>query len=189
MAARITEGEPALSQPPRSSFVTVVAWLSLVISGLATPVAVLQNIMVFTVYKDHPLASQGSEIAHLSALNRFLLEHANLVIHAFLVVCLWTFVCSIGLLKRREWARKGFIALLTAALAYQVVGFLPQLFQGGASGGGPGFEGFRAFVLMVRLVSVGVALALVAVLAWMIRRLRSAPVREEFARASSFSRM
>ncbi len=173
-------GDGPAASPPRSTFVTVVAWLFIVLSGCATPISVLQNIMVLTIFKQHPIPSDNSALDHMPAATRFMFTHMDLFFQAFLVLCIYTLVCSIGLLKRRNWARLGFVALLVVGILYQVAGFAFQSFFMAEFPDRQAPEEFRTFVLLMQIFGAGMAIALVLVFGWMIRKLISPSIRAEF---------
>ena len=164
----------------KSTCVTVVAWLFIVMSGCATPISLFQNIMILTMFPRFG-APPDDAFADLPVVSRFLFSHMELFFHAFLVVCIYTLVCSIGLLKRRNWARRGFIALLCAGVLYQVAGFAFQsVFMTEMAGRGAPDDEFRAALLMMRLFGAGMAIGLVILFGWMIKKLTSPPIRAEF---------
>jgi hypothetical protein len=165
--------------PPQSNFVTVVAWLFIVISGWATLLSVLQNIMSLIVFPHE--GPPDSAFADSPALTRFMFTHMELFFRVFLLVCIYTLVCSIGLLKRRNWARRGFIVLLAAAVVYQVAAIAVQsVFLTEWEHGATPADEFGRSLLLMRIFSAAIAIVLVVLFGWMIKKLLSAPIRAEF---------
>jgi len=173
--------EEATDAAPKSTFVTVVAWLFIVISGCATPISVLQNVML-GIMSNHPVASDGGALAQMPAALRFLATHIEWFFRGFLVVCVYTLVVSIGLLQRKNWARLGFIGLLGAGILYQVVGVVFQsIFLTGVEGRGASADPqFAMFALLFQVFGVAMALAFVCLFGWMIKKLVSPGIRAEF---------
>src|SRR5438067_5343036 len=114
--------------PPRSSFVTVVAWIFIVLSGFVTLVGALQNLMirsmpfdqVDSVLRDSTAASQFPPAA------RFMFSHFRLLFLAAFLLSLVMFVASWGLLRRRNWARLIFSGMLVLGILYVVAGLFIQ---------------------------------------------------------------
>jgi len=153
-------------QPPRSTFVTVVAWFGMV-SGAFSALACLLLLLV------HPA---------LSTLVGLLSGTA-------------TFVCAAGVRRRREWARRGFIAVLGYSAVVSVVGALrvraPRLADFAALGVTlpPGFTQaqFDAIGSLIRTATIAIALVIVAVNGLIILKFCSRRVRSEFDAEASGS--
>jgi len=104
--------------PPRSSFVTVMAWLTLALAALGVAGNALQALLVLAFPQSGDLATLLPPGVPVPAVLDWLGRHA-------LALSLWSMAGSLllgwiswQLLQRREWARRAFIALLLlAALA------------------------------------------------------------------------
>lgn len=168
----------------RSRFVTFVAWVFILLAGVACAWAAIQY------------ASQSSwralagDPAALPWLGAGLLRYAPWVFASAIALSLGTFVCAIGLLRRVEWARQLFIGLLVVAIGVDVAGLwlqqeivrqlvdstlrqapLPQ----------QAAELFGGMVTAARLLAGAITVVALAVLVAIIRRLMSPSVRQEFA--------
>jgi hypothetical protein len=151
-------------QPPRSTFVTVVAWFGMV-SGAFSALVCLVLLPV------HPA---------LSTLVGLLSGGA-------------TFVCAAGLRRRREWARRGFIAVLGYSAVMSVLGALrvraPRLADFTALGAAPppGFTQAQldAIGSLIRTATIAIALVIVVVNGLVVLKFRSRRVRSEFDDAAS----
>jgi len=167
---------------PRSTFVTVLAWVFIVISGFATFIAVAQNIMLAFMFPpgamDHAVAS-GTE---LPVLARFVMSNPRALFVAFLVVSVAMLVTSLGLLRRKNWARLVFIGMMVLGalwnLASLVLVFVMLQSMGLALGDVfVAHDGMMAMMVVFQSVMV---LAFVGLFAWIIKRLMSAAVLLEF---------
>ena len=178
---------------PGNNFVTVLAWISIGLALLGLLYGLVQTVMGLVLPADfylRMLNPYGGEppalppLMHWIYTNTLLMGLLMLVLSA---VFLWV---SWGVLKRREWGRKGFIAVLILGTLWQFacIFALPQFIegmlaiQGGALPQGqtlpPEFEGFMtAAMLMGGLVAVVFAVLHL----WIIWKLCTPAVREEFS--------
>ena len=180
----------------RSTFVTAVAWVFIVLSGFATVISILQNIMIFTMFRGAEIsqAMRANPPAGMPPAASFMAEHFHLFFLAFLLVSAFTLASSIGLLKRRNWARLSFVGIMALGILWNLGGLVFQflMFSSMAepfSAGGP-HPGMRAspfsMTLLVGMAVVNVLLAvgLSVVFGWIAKRLLAPAVREEFIHAA-----
>lgn len=182
--------------PNRSTFVTVVAWIFLMLSGFGLFIALLQNLMVhllfppdaFEVFANTPLPPGMPPAAG------WVFAHMKWVFALFLLPVLAIFVSSLGLLRRREWGRKLFIAMMAFSIVMNLVSLV---FQGYVMAGmheqfagmaqrapeGQAMPDLGMFFIGVGVFALIYSLGISAVQAWIIKRLMSAPVVAEFAAA------
>ena len=171
----------------RSMFVTITAWVAIVLAALASASALVQNALVASIV---PLASGTANLPALPLLTNLLLGYLPWVVGTGLLMSLAMLASAIGLLLRLEWARRAFIGLLVLAIVGNLLGLwfqnevvqsvvettlsrtpLPQQALGV----------FGGFVTAARVMALLMTLAACAVLVGIIRRLMSAPIRQEFA--------
>jgi hypothetical protein len=162
----------------RSIFVTVTAWVFIVLAAMTSASAMLQNAVIGPML---PASASPS-----SLFNAYL----PWLVAAGVVMSLVTLASAIGLLLRLDWARRVFIGLIALAIVANLLGLWLQqeLLQSVAAStlnGAPlppqaaGVLG--GFVTAARVMAVVVTLAGCSLLAWIIRRLMSSSVRQEFA--------
>lgn len=168
----------------RSIFVTVTAWVFIVLGALASASALVQQAFV---------ASMAPAGAHLPApplLAGLLIGYLPWVVGTGLGVSLATLVSAIGLLLRLDWARRVFIGLLAFAIVANLLGLwlqheVVQLLVADTLSQAPlpprAVGVFGGFVTAARVMAVVVTLGACALLAWIIGRLMSPAVRQEFA--------
>lgn len=180
--------------PARSSFVTVVAWVFIVLSGFATFVGALQNLMIRsmpfdqfdTILRDSTAASQ------IPGPARFMFSHFQLFFLATFLLSLLMFVSSLGLLRRRNWARLVFIGLLVLGIVYMIGGvFIQQSFMssfdasfGAAAQQDSVFRAntdqFRSMFTAMRAFMFVFSIGIAGVFGWILVKLSSAKIRAEF---------
>jgi hypothetical protein len=171
----------------KSLFVTVTAWVFIVLAALASVSALLQNAAMASFL---PGLTVVGNVQPLPLLNGLLMGYLPWVVGAGFVVSLATLACAIGLLVRLEWARRIFIALLVLAIAANVAGLWLQqeVLQSLVSNTLKGSplpplvaDVFGGFVTAARVMAVLMTVGACLLMVWIIRRLMSPAVRQEFA--------
>ena len=194
----MTAIQPTDTQVPvRSSFVTVVAWVFIVLSGLGTLVTAMQNLLFSAApFDQFDSALKDSAAVQLPAPAHFMFSHVRLIVLTGFLVNLLMLVSSIGLLRRRNWARLVFIGLLGCGILYMIAGlFIQQSFMSSFNTsfhGAPQDSVFRAnadrFQSMfntMRVFMLVFSVAIAGVLGWIVVKLSSARIRAEFAPRAS----
>jgi hypothetical protein len=182
----MSSGGPA----ERSTFVTVLAWIFIALSGFSTVISILQNILISYVM---PMAQMQSAVDEAEARGpfppgaAFMIGHMRLLFGAFLVLSAITLMVSIGLLKRWNWARLVFICLMVLGIVWNIAGVFLQRLMFSAMPPMPDDAPpearamFETMMPMMQVVSAIFALAFCALFGWIIWRLMSADIRREFA--------
>jgi hypothetical protein len=169
----------------RSIFVTVTAWVFIVLGALASVSALVQNALVASL-----APASGAHLPALPLLTSLLLGYLPWVVGTGLAMSLATLGSAIGLLLRLDWARRAFIGLLAVAIVANLLGLwlqheVVQSVVANTLSGAPlpaqAIGVFGGFVTAARVMAVLVTLGACSMLAWIIRRLMSAAVRQEFA--------
>lgn len=171
----------------RSTFVTVLAWMFIVGSGFATFISIMQVIMVTTMFSGDEFSSVPK---NAPAMAKFMSQHFNLLIYAFFVLASFTFISSIALLKRKNWARLAFIAILAIGILWQAGGVAIQLTMFSdfpAPPKGEGFDDFERMSTIIRWFSIVIALAVSGVFIWLIKKLTTQSISREFTLNNSGS--
>jgi hypothetical protein len=171
----------------RSLFVSATAWVFIVLAALASVSALLQRAELASFL---PGLTVVGNIQPLPLLTGLLMGYLPWVVGAGLAMSLGTLACAIGLLLRLEWARRLFIALLLLAIVANIAGIwlqqemLHSLVSSTLAGSvlpPVVADVFGGFVTAARVMAVLVTLGACALLLWIIRRLMSKAVRQEFA--------
>jgi hypothetical protein len=171
----------------KSLFVTVTAWVFIVLAALASLSTLLQNAALASIL---PGLTVVGNVQPLPLLTGLLMGYLPWVVGAGLAMSLATLACAIGLLLRLEWARRVFIALLVLAIAANAAGLWLQqeMLQSLVSSTlqrSPlpplAAEVFGGFVTAARVMAVLVTVGACLLLVWIILRLLSPSVQQEFA--------
>jgi hypothetical protein len=191
----MTATTPASTQAPQSTYVTVVAWVFIVLSGNATLIGALQNVRIWSVPLDQfDFALRDSTFANLiPGPERFMLSHIHAYFLAAFLLSLTMFISSLGLLGRRNWARLVFITLLVLGVLYLVAGLLlqqsvmaslAQTFSGVEPSGSvsqANLDRFRSMFAVLRIFMYVLYLGIAVLFARIAFRLSSPTIRAEFA--------
>ncbi|MBL8351168.1 MAG: hypothetical protein JNL87_12755 [Burkholderiaceae bacterium] len=171
----------------RSLFVTIIAWVFIVLALLASASALVQNAAVSSLPGQIALA--GTPLPQ-PGLTGWLLGYLPWVVGAGLVVSVATLAAAVGLLLRLEWARRTFIGLLLVAIAANLAGLwlqqevmlsLVDVTLQRAALPAHVASVFGGFVVAARSMAVLVTLAGCALLGWIAWRLTQPLIRQEFA--------
>lgn len=115
---------------------------------------------------------------------RVLLGHIEFFFLGFFLVALATFISSVGLLRRREWARKAFVAIMGLGVLWNIGSVVMQYLMFGTNGpfknAPPEPPEFRTMVAVMEVFTWVFALGISALFIWIIRRLISPAIRAEF---------
>lgn len=175
--------------PPRSTFVTVLAWIFIALSAMATCIAVLQAIM-FAFFFSHEAFSgpqMQAQLQHMPPASAFMARYAMAIFPVFWVSTVVMLVSAIGLLRRWNWARRLFIALLALGILWNLGGLILQHLMIGsitmpADPDNAALQGMRIMMTVIQVLSAIAAVAISVLFGWIIRRLLSAPIVAEFRR-------
>jgi hypothetical protein len=179
--------------PHRSSFVTVVAWIFLIFSGFGTFIGAMQNIMVRSMPFDQfdAMLKDSTAAAAFPAPAHFMFSHFRLLVLATFLGSVVVFVASLGLLRRRNWARLVFMGLLLLGIVYMIAGLFFEQSMGSfvdapfrTSGPGDSLLAnaaqFRSMFAAMRVFMAVFTVAVAGLFAWILIRLSSADIRAEF---------
>ena len=183
----------SINQPAstaQSSFVTVLAWIFIVLSGFATFIAVLQNIAIhvfFPIDQFPAVFGNARTPQQLPPLAEFLLRHVRWFLAGFLLFSSITLGAAIGLLKRKNWARIIFVGLMSLGIAWSIMSvvlqytllssMVPHVPADAPAEFQSHFE--RMSTIMMAFSSV-MAIVFTTLFGWIIKRLISPTVRREF---------
>ncbi len=175
---------------PKSNFVTVLAWIFIAFTGFAAFISLLQNIMLtlfFPLDKMQEAFNRPEAQEHIPAVFIFLASHVRLFFFFFLVLSSLTLVTSIGLLKRKNWARIIFIALMLFGILWNIAGVLFQQFVFTSFPKMPvradaPMPNFEVFLTVIKVFSAMMAIGFSILFGWLIKKLLSPDIMREFGK-------
>jgi hypothetical protein len=153
---------------PRSDKVTVLAWNLILVGGLTIGLAGLQLVVVTLLLPPGALQMALDEVAVTMPAVRDaqgIIDHIAAILAGIAGLGVATLVAGIGLLRRRDWARRLVIALLWITIAAHVAGAIAPFFGSQVS---------------VLVLSVVLGVLVCGFSAWLIVFLRSPDTRGEF---------
>ena len=110
-----------------------------------------------------------------------MLVYMRLCVPGFLLLSLTALISAIGLLFRKNWARLLFVGISAVAIAYNIVeGIIPLVRPVRPAAFPQANPHFRLWLDVFRVFTIGVSVASVVLFIWIIKRLVSKPVKEEF---------
>ena len=166
----------------QSTFVTVLAWIALIFGGLSAISGLLQSVLVALVMPFEPMTAD--EAATTPLFFRIVFEHFRAFVFGFTAFWAVTFFSALGLLRRREWARRAFVILSAGvALVTVVVGVAQQsliaaMFEGAEA---PPPDAATALLVM-RVAAIILMLVFAGAFGWIALKLNTRSIRAEFAR-------
>ncbi len=183
----------AVPRRPGASFVTVLAWVSLVAGGLGVMYSVVQLLTGLFVpdFQMQMLNPTGAALPPLPPMMHWIYANTVSLALGSLLMSAALVAVARGLLHRREWARLGFIALLVLGTLWQLgmVWMVPQIIEGTLAvqmavlppGELDELGGFmESMTTMFTVVAAVVVLVFTALHAWIVWKLYTAEVRAEF---------
>jgi len=172
-----------LSATPRSEFVSVVAWVFIVLAAIAFISGAGGGVRVFVATYATPANENASADLPMASFLSWALEvtpqRALVMLIVWVLISALIIVTSIGLLKRRGWARRVFVfwigvaALLMALATVDSIWFLFAIDWIASPGG-------KLLIYTSQVLGIIVKISIVVTIIWIIRRLRMPDVLAEF---------
>jgi hypothetical protein len=187
-------GETAMPQTfsvgSRSIFVTVTAWVFILLGAGAALSALARGLAFASLVPGERLMGDAPVPVLFGGLSGVVLAYLPWVLAAAALLSTATVVCAVGLLLRRDWARRLFIAQMGLAIVvnllglwmqYEVVQAVVDATLAASRLPAPFMDVLGGFVTAARVMAGLVTLGISLLLVWIIRRLMSSGVRQEFA--------
>ena len=173
----------------RSSFVSALAWVFIVLAGFGTLISLLQNVMVNLMLPGSEVKS-ALQTAHADPnfpwFASAIFEHFRVIFFALFVVFAATLTAAIGLLRRLNWARNLFIGLMVLGIVWNIGSIvltfaffsaMPAVPTTAPAGFADQFETMSKVMIAFNVV---LAVLFSVLFGWIVKRLISPSVRSEF---------
>lgn len=176
----------------RSTFVTALAWIFIVLGGFSTLMALGQSVIFYNVVAQPEFQQMIASVETAPKVPAFVILVFSKLSYIFLGVLLVSvanLVSAIGLLLRKNWARLMFIAMMALGIVWNLGGIALQIWMRSwipsllVAAPQEEVAPFIAALTMITIISAVIALAFCALFGWIILRLVSPAVKREFGAA------
>ncbi len=177
------------SAVPRSTFVSVVAWIFIALAGFGLLISILQNIIIGLVSSQQEFTKllEESQKGQIPEFMLFMLENLQLIVFLTLLLVILLLAASIGLLLRKNWARKTFIAYMFVSCVYMIAGSILQMLWMNEILQAQGFNtstasrsSFMELMTAIQYMAVIFNIAIGMLFGWIGWKLTCPAIRQEF---------
>ena len=178
-----------MKQQNKQSFIDTLAWIFIVLAGFATLISLLQNIMIsvmFPAEEMNRVLEDPQMQEQMPGFIRFMFSNIRVFFFGILLVSGTVFVSAIGLLKRKNWARKLFIVMMCLGICWNIFGLIMQNFMFTSM---PEFPSnamgapFPAMMMVMKIVFFIFVMGFSYLFGWIIHKLTSPGIKIEFGGA------
>ncbi|WP_338846202.1 hypothetical protein V8J88_20900 [Massilia sp. W12] len=170
------------AQPQRSSLVSGLAWLLIIVGGFSIVIALLQ-ILAFSFIPPEKFASMV-DAPKIPFLIKLIFTNLHLIFFSFGLLSCATLICGVGLLLRKYWGWFATILLLVFGIVWNFgMLFLQNALFAAFTEMAPELAETTIFAMFKDGLLIGFsifALIFSALLLWLIKRLTAPEIREEF---------
>ena len=173
-----------MNQQKQSAFVTVLAWIFIALAGFATFISIFQNIMIWTLFPVEEMnkAFEDSQEQVPFFIN-FMFANIRFIVLGIFIVCGTTFVSAIGMLKRKNWGRLIFIAVMGLGIGWNIFALIIQNAMMASMPDFPFAEMETPIFIMITIMKIITFVFVVAfsyLFGWLIYKLTSPKIKAEF---------
>ncbi|MGM0442227.1 MAG: hypothetical protein ACQEQC_07395 [Elusimicrobiota bacterium] len=167
-------------------FINRIAWLFLVLSSFSALGGILKIITInfASPFNEMQRIWQAPSIlGQLPEFSRFFINNMQVIMIIFLLSSVLMVISSIGVLRRKNWARVIFIILLVIVIIQSIGGLLLQsylLTKMPFSSYGIHLPNFKSVVTTIRAVSIFFGVIVTVFLGNIIRRFMSTEIKSKF---------
>lgn len=175
-----------MEEQKKSTFVSVLAWIFIVLAGFATLISILQNIMIsymFPVDEMNRAFESAQAQEQIPLLAKFMFSNIRFFFLSFLAIAGTTFVSAIGLLKRKNWGRMIFMLILGLGICWNIFSLVLQnlVFTSFPDfSHGDMHSQFNTMMNAMKVFSFVVAVGISYLFGWIIYKLSSHKIKKEF---------
>jgi hypothetical protein len=172
---------------PKSAFVTGVAWVFIALSSAILILTLLQGILAVLVAPSGPgrIVMPPLPQDQIPFLARYIFENPRGFAISIGILSTLSLATSIGLLKRKNWARIVLIGILASAILWGILGVFMQfqmlLTMLATEGVRPPVKAStEATLIVIAALSSAIAIGSALLFGWLINRLCTSTIRAEF---------
>lgn len=175
------------SHPPvKSTLVTALAWTFIVLGGISVLGGIFGIILSQSMFTSEVLAllqPPNQFPKRLLNSTQFIISNLRAIMLISFLVSIGTLAAAIGLLKRKNWARLIFIPIMILGIIGNIGGFIAQLWTLPLIAEMIGitlYNQMRFEIITMNVVNGLSALAFSLAHIWIIKRLVSTDIKQEF---------
>jgi len=167
----------------RSSFINVFAWIMIILNGFNLFFSIIQY-MILTIIRQFKEFDKVS--IHFQTVTfrfpSFMIKNMHLIFLLSGIIALVSLISAIGLLKRKEWARKAFLFLIAFAMVNLIASDLLRIYFMNStfhlSSNIPiEFHVIQGFMIFFMLIF---SLSFLFLFGWLFKKLSSSKIKMEF---------
>ena len=175
-----------MDQQKKSTFVNALAWIFIALAGFATIISIFQNIMISVMFPMDEMnkafeSTQAQEQVPFFA--RFMFSNIRLFFLSFLAIAGTTLVSAIGLLKRKNWGRILFMAIMFLGVCWNIFSLVLQNLMFTSFPDFPQSEmnaQFNTMMTVMKVFTFVFAVGFSYLFGWIIFKLSSFKIKKEF---------
>ncbi len=169
------------------TFVKVVAWIFIILSGIGLLSTFVQNIVMWTLPVYDDITMTAKDVKGLPLVTKMIMTHLRFYLLGSLVFLSAVLVSSVGLLKLKEWAKTLFSFLLAVSALFSVI-MMPSTVSAFGKDGMfalPSDAEFKPLIMTVMIISFLFSIVLIAAAVWIIVKLNSVKIKSLFETTAS----
>lgn len=170
----------------RSTFVDVLAWLFIIFSGFGALVIALEIAFFQFIFNSEQMQQTFANAANSSHFDTSIfMAILHGILGFLLLLSIVMLASSIGLLKRKNWARVFFIVMLVIGIIWNLLGAIGQilitlLLHLGLHDAPPETANVASVFTVASVIGVVFAIGFCVLFGWIIKRLRTPAIVAEF---------
>jgi len=170
----------------QSKFVNVFAWIFIVFAGWGVFIGFIQLVaygVVFPAEQVKELMNDPEVAGSMPEYLQYLITHMHILALIVFLMTVGVFVSSVGLLKRKNWARRIFIGFMILGIITMFVSAGFQLWiMPSAQDLAPEnqIQNYEAILWVMRLLALAILFIFTLLYGWIIKKLISPEVKREF---------
>ncbi len=164
----------------KSIFITVLSWILIVITGFTLFISIIQNIAMYTMVNEGMF--NNVEPSTGSVFTDFLFRNFKTIVILFGLITLLAFISAFGLLKRKEWARKTYVALFSIGILYMLILIVVQYFFNKDFNNDflRNDHDFNRTILIMQNLTTAFEIGMGVLFGWLLSKIVSKNIKNEF---------
>ena len=158
----------------RSTFISVLSWILILLSGFALFMISIQNILINTIFPKSEIEKVLKEVTSLENYG-FLFSNLEIIFIVLEIFVVIAFISSFALLKRKNWARLALSVIFGFGIVYVLGAMVLEwsfMFRSATE--------YGTLLILIEVLNFVFFISFSALLVWLIKKLNSPEIIEEF---------